>query len=515
MERKIRVITVSLVFLLLLGIATGFSAGKQEEAAAEGPYRFNYAIGVWDLAGGRIGVEKQPADPYFQYVENKLGMAPLTVSWEWEGSTGYVQGLRLAIASGDIPEAFMPRDEQLVKELMEAGAIIPLDDLLKEHGQDVLKAIPEDKWDQIRATAPDGKIYYVSYIRFAPGSRTGFIRKDWLDRVGKTVPKTKDELVDVYRAFRDHDANGNGDPNDEIPVSGRQYMRWCDDLFVMWGVSMWEGFPQWYWDEKQGRLISHQVSDQMKNAIEWLRFLVDEKLMDPVFAIQSNKDWVAKINANRVGHHFHIVNSLHGFAGFMKDDPDAGWVVLHPPRVPGLPQQKNYFPFFEFPMFVISSEARHPDKIMQWFNWGSTLEGNMYRWLGIPEVDWTREDGKIKVLNQAVPRYKYIPYGIRQYVPEAIAQTPLGDMKVKMLEELWPDNIQGLDNEGMPPQVYEDYTDFRPWSATLYREWCSKMVMGELPMSAWDEYVKKWYDSGGEIVTQRATEWYKNFHGIK
>ena len=60
-ERKIRVIAVSLVFLLLVGIATAFSGGKKEEAAKEGPYRFNYAIGVWDLAGGRIGVEKQPA----------------------------------------------------------------------------------------------------------------------------------------------------------------------------------------------------------------------------------------------------------------------------------------------------------------------------------------------------------------------------------------------------------------------------------------------------------------------
>jgi hypothetical protein len=28
-------------------------------------------------------------------------------------------------------------------------------------------------------------------------------------------------------------------------------------------------------------------------------------------------------------------------------------------------------------------------------------------------------------------------------------------------------------------------------------------------MSAWDEYVAKWNQSGGSVVTQRATEWYR------
>ena len=34
------------------------------------------------------------------------------------------------------------------------------------------------------------------------------------------MPTTTEELREVLRAFKEQDANGNGDPNDEIPLSG-------------------------------------------------------------------------------------------------------------------------------------------------------------------------------------------------------------------------------------------------------------------------------------------------------
>ncbi len=88
-------------------------------------------------------------------------------------------------------------------------------------------------------------------------------------------------------------------------------------------------------------------------------------------------------------------------------------------------------------------------------------------------------------------------------------------MKIQIIDEAKKNVYYGPDNLGMPSTVYEGYEDFMPENAKLYREWCSKMVVGELDMRAWDEYVKKWYASGGEVVTKRATEWYKKMKGIK
>lgn len=505
---------VMVLFVLTTGAA--FSGGKQEVAAEEEEevYQFLNAWGMWDLSRGRIPIEEQPDSPYWQYVANKFMAAPLTVSWEWEGAKGYVSGLRRMLAAGDIPAALMPYEMKLVWELIEEGVAIPLDDLLKEYGQDTYDQLTEEEWDLVRAQALDGKIYYVPLIQFVGRIPSSMIRKDWLDRVGMSLPQTRDELVDVYRAFKKYDANGNGDPNDEIPVSGRKGMRWCDDLFMMHGVSMYEGHPQWRWVPDKGQLISEQVSEEMRKSIEFLRSLYQEKLIDEVFVIQSAGDWTSKIRANKIGHYLHLPWTMDTFSAFITEDPSAEWVYMPLPKVPGLPRQKTMFQRIGFPAFMITKEAKQPEKIMQWYNWSQTEEGYIYQTLGIPDVDWVKEGDKIKVLNKKAPWYKFVSIPSK-YVPEVIRLSPLGDMKAKIIEEAQKNIYYGPDNLGMPASVYEGYEDFLPVNAKLYREWCSKMVVGELDLSAWDQYVKLWYDSGGEVVTQRANEWYKKIKGIQ
>ena len=43
---------------------------------------------------------------------------------------------------------------------------------------------------------------------------------------------------------------------------------------------------------------------------------------------------------------------------------------------------------------------------------------------------------------------------------------------------------------------------------TLYVEYASKIISGEWDIDKFDEFVEKWYASGGEQVTQTAREWY-------
>ncbi len=515
-DKKGCVVLGVVMVLFVLTAMAAFSGGKQEAAAKEEAvvYQFLNAWGMWDLSRGRIPVEEQPDSPYWQYVGNKFGAAPLTVSWEWDGAKGYVSGLRRMLAAGDIPAALMPYEMKLAWELIEEGVAIPLDDLLKKYGRDTYNQLTEEEWDLVRAQAPDGKIYYVPLIQFAGRIPSGMIRKDWLDRVGMGIPQTRDELVEMYRAFKKYDANGNGDPNDEIPVSGRKGMRWCDDLFMMHGVSIYEGHPQWRWVPDKGQLISEQVSERMRNSIEFLRSLYQEKLIDEVFVIQSGGDWTSKIKANKIGHYLHLPWVIDRFSDFMTENPSAEWVYMPLPKVPGLPRQKTMFRRIGFPAFMITKEAKQPEKIMQWYNYSQTEEGYIYQTLGIPDVDWVKEGDKIKVLNKKAPWYKFVSIPSK-YVPEVIRLSPLGDMKVKIIEEAQKNVYHGPDNLGMSSSVYEGYEDFLPVNAKLYREWCSKMVVGELDMSDWDRYVKLWHESGGDVVTKRANEWYKKIKGIK
>ena len=78
----------------------------------------------------------------------------------------------------------------------------------------------EGSWSYV--TTPDGKHYSLASVNNQSflSESTGQINKYWLENVGMDVPTTLDEFYEVLKAFKEQDANGNGDPNDEIPLSG-------------------------------------------------------------------------------------------------------------------------------------------------------------------------------------------------------------------------------------------------------------------------------------------------------
>ena len=60
----------------------------------------------------------------------------------------------------------------------------------------------------------------------------------------------------------------------------------------------------------------------------------------------------------------------------------------------------------------------------------------------------------------------------------------------------------------IPSTIYEDYEDIS--SRKLYVEYASKIIAGEWPIEKFDEFVEKWYKTGGKEVTERARAWYAN-----
>ena len=509
-----------LVALVLMLAVTGAWATGTQEIAEEETYRFLMAWGPWDLGDGRIPVEQQHEDPYFQYVEDQIGIVPEIISWEWEGSSGYVQGLRLALAGGERIEFLRPWNPTLAQELIDGGIAIAMDDLLDEHGPTVKSFFSEDDIEIMRANQ-GGSVYSLPQVAPLDAARFGFIRRDWLDRVGLDVPTTRAELVEVYRAFKEQDANGNGDPNDEIPVSGREQLRWFDDLFVMHGVAMWEGHPQWEWNEDQGILESSQVSEGMRMALEFINDLYEEGLMDPVMPVQPNADWSAKIGAEKIGHYFHLVfavPSKSAFAGnYAIEDPTGleFWAqMVQPPVAPGVPQQSNYYPTMQEPMFMITTHAESPEKIMQWLEWGSQQEQWYYKALGIPGRDWQRRDGELVILNELPSFHMPYAFGYSKSIEEITLGQPFGELQWGFIQAA-EGNTVPLPNQGMPLSVYEGFEDYLPNSAPLYREFASKFITGDLSIDEnWDRYVEQWYENGGQTVTDRATAWYKELHGI-
>ena len=81
---------------------------------------------------------------------------------------------------------------------------------------------------------PDGTIYTLPQVNSGAELRVArklFINKKWLENVNMEVPTTTEELYQLLKAFKEQDANGNGDPNDEIPLCSQDWTSIQESLF--------------------------------------------------------------------------------------------------------------------------------------------------------------------------------------------------------------------------------------------------------------------------------------------
>lgn len=89
-----------------------------------------------------------------------------------------------------------------------------MSELVEKYGANMKALLDQQVIDAGRF---NGGLYAIPARRVVIAQSNFFIREDWLDKLGMETPTTKEELINVLRAFRDNDINGDGDPSNEIP----------------------------------------------------------------------------------------------------------------------------------------------------------------------------------------------------------------------------------------------------------------------------------------------------------
>ena len=183
--------------------------------------------------------------------------------------------------SADLPDvlfkACLSDDE--IRTLVDRGVLIDLTDYINTETMPNLSALFEEhpEW-KAACSLPDGKIYTLPMIDPLQTNNLMWVNTSWLGRVGTEITSVTDaeKLTEVLRAFRDNDANGNGNPNDEKPLTftGMWSLRF---LLHAYGVTMND--YQLATDEA-GKVSSPLTSAQMREGLQWLHTLYEENLLD-------------------------------------------------------------------------------------------------------------------------------------------------------------------------------------------------------------------------------------------
>lgn len=210
-------------------------------------------------------------------------------------------------ASGEMPDIILTGvssgnryDKATEQALGEQGLVLSLNDYLDTVSVGYKQAFEEIDGLKEYITTPDGNIYSLPNIDGSLHVQYNmklWINTQWLDNLGLDMPTTTEEFYEVMKAFKEKDANGNGDPNDEIPLStvtsgaGTQL-----DGFLMNPFQLTSETNKLYVDN--GKVTFAPAQEGYKEGLKYLNQLYAEGLLNPESFTQDKNN---QVNVNEAG----------------------------------------------------------------------------------------------------------------------------------------------------------------------------------------------------------------------
>jgi putative aldouronate transport system substrate-binding protein len=174
------------------------------------------------------------------------------------------------------------------------GVFVPLNDYFDNNAYFFYETLK--KWASEKeienvfkyGTSPDGNIYaYPSYY-IDPGDASAlgcWINKKWLDNLDLNVPTTTEEFYEALKAFYDNDANGNGNPGDEIPLIGHKDWKGSVTDYL---VNSFIYANDTNLNAENRKLYAPYITDEWREGLRYIHKLVKEGLLSPLSFSQSS-----------------------------------------------------------------------------------------------------------------------------------------------------------------------------------------------------------------------------------
>ena len=215
-----------------------------------------------------------------------------------------------------------------------------------------------------------------------------FINTQWLENVGMDMPTTWDELLEVLRAFKTQDPNGNGIA-DEIPMIGSNTL-YCADApsWIMnnFGEYVYDAYFLTY--DENGKIDVPYTTEAYREGLRQIKMLVDEGLLAvQTWTLKEGAElkqlWTPSDGEPKVGVVFGYPTSY-----AEKGDPD----IMQYDALPAL--EGSYVPLRAMSVtknYFITSDCENFDLAAEFLMSYCDLEVARASRHGEPGVDWVEE----------------------------------------------------------------------------------------------------------------------------
>ena len=391
----------------------------------------------------------------------------------------------------------------------ESGLILDLakDDLLKTYAPNCWAYLHSHPDTLASVMNPDGAIYALPQVNSGAELRVGiklFVNKLWLQRVGGKLPTTTEEFRQLPQAFRDQDANGNGDPSDEIPLCCTNWQSAQQALYGAFGLAS-RGFHNLTVDSDPAtgdvRLIV--ASTAYRDLLAYMNELYTDNLLDNYIFTITTDQWAANIASDTVG-----VFASTNLAWVPADKADQ-WVAIEE-ALEGPNGDKLWTAiranFHSTGAAVLPATCRDPELCLRWLDYFWADEGTLFYHMGTEgETYVAQPDGTYDYLpriydemiaenrsfDDVVATYSPYPGGSNPTVEIApyfmggeMAEVPARAARALFQygpEEYWPSfTFTAAENDVV--EVLRK--DIEKYSDSM----CIKFITGAKPLSEWEVY---------------------------
>jgi len=424
-----------------------------------------------------------------QLIEKGMAAAgtPVDIELVKVPAANYAEKLSLMIMSGDVPDLiyFQGGDDKLSMQglLEDLQPYVQkskyLKNVLDQHSKLRLESYPYLVW-----VAP-------------PRVRAPVIRTDWYESLPSAKAVTAKPTVDSYYALFKDLVQKKGA---KFAVSVTGATNGVEELDAIFDPAF--GNTSTWMKGADGQWVYARVTPNEKTKLEFYAKLYKEGLLDPEYL---TKKWDTKEQVfyeSKAGMVMGVApGSIDVYANKMMKTQNTDITALPPPAG----KAQGLTPFVDVTKeargFAIASTSKVKAAAFAVIDFMWSPAGLKIAKLGIPGIHYVEEANRY-VLTDKYPEWYNGWFGdsFNGFKPDKPLSRPImteagvqsGDLAKKYM---MPDK-----NFLIPEQYVTN------WDAmtNLYKEYCADIVTGKKPISAFDEFVQKWYKAGGTDVTKYA-----------
>lgn len=404
-----KVLSIIIAAVLLMGTAAGCGkngvenqGGKPADGQKSGT---DEEVLTYTIATVRW-TDSWPVDflesGYMKELEEKHG---IKINWQVYYNSDWSEQKSLLLASGDLPDAFFGsiclKDTDLAQN---KPYFLELTGLINENMPNLTAVFEKEPELLARAKDRNGEIYsLVKKLPLRPQvcGNVLYINKDWMDNLGLEMPKTYEELEKVLETFKNQDADGDGDPGNEIGITGAASQLSLSGALrnYLFPFGTMVSRSDNYMGLLDGTPVFMPAEDNYKEAVKWFHRLYKKGIIDPEFFTQEESMRVAKLQAEG--------GSKVGLVSAWTADAETGvnegqFVPLESVAGPdGKQHVENAQDFLDISdrELVLTKDCKNPEKLLQWADDLYTDMASLQTFYGsVPEQVKDNGDGTYEVL---------------------------------------------------------------------------------------------------------------------